>query len=107
MIRGSRLTVAQWFGLSVSVLFVIAAAGLIAGIVALGRLTERVRLLADRIDPAAIAALQFLDRARRRGDGRARPAAPAATMRSWTRIDAPAERSRVRWRTCAGSSRTH
>ena len=59
MIRGSRLTVAQWFGLSVSVLFVIAAAGLIAGIVALGRLTDARELLADRIDPAAIAALQF------------------------------------------------
>jgi signal transduction histidine kinase len=54
-----RLTVTQVFGLIVGLLLVVAALGLVAGLLALGRLDDRRELLADRIDPAAAAALRL------------------------------------------------
>jgi signal transduction histidine kinase len=52
-------TVAQWFGLTVGVLVVVAVAGVVAGLVALSRLTDARERLADRLDPAATATLQL------------------------------------------------
>jgi signal transduction histidine kinase len=57
--RPKRFTVTQWFGLVVGVLLIIAALGLLAGLLALGRLTDRRELLADRLDPANTAALRL------------------------------------------------
>ena len=54
-----RLTVTQWFGLIVGLLLVVAALGLLSGLLALGRLSERRNLLADRIDPSNVAALRL------------------------------------------------
>jgi signal transduction histidine kinase len=54
-----RLTVTQWFALIVGLLLVVAAAGLVAGLLALGRLSDRRDLLADRIDPSNVAALRL------------------------------------------------
>jgi signal transduction histidine kinase len=51
------LTVAQWFAATVGLLVVVAVAGLVAGLLALSRLTDARELLADRLDPAALAAL--------------------------------------------------
>jgi len=54
-----RLTVTQWFALVVGVLALVAAAGLLAGLLALARLSDRRQLLVDRIDPANVAALRL------------------------------------------------
>jgi signal transduction histidine kinase len=54
-----RLTVTQGFGLIVGLLMVVAVAGLVVGLLGLARLSERRDLLADRIDPAQVAALRL------------------------------------------------
>ena len=59
MIGNRRLSVTQWFGLFVGLLLVVAAGGLVAGLLALERLSDRRELLADHIDPARITVLQI------------------------------------------------
>jgi signal transduction histidine kinase len=59
--RRRRLTVTQWFALMVGVLMLVAALGLVAGVFALDRLSDRRSLLTDRIDPANIAALRLFN----------------------------------------------
>ena len=59
MIGNRRLSVTQWFGLIVGLLLVVAAAGVVAGLLALERLSDRRELLADHIDPARISVLQI------------------------------------------------
>jgi signal transduction histidine kinase len=54
-----RLSVTQWFGLVVGVLLLVAALGLLAGLLALGRLDDRRELLADGLDPANVGALRL------------------------------------------------
>jgi signal transduction histidine kinase len=54
-----RFTVTRWFALVVGGLIVVAAAGLVIGVVALSRLSDRRDLLADEIDPAVLAAERF------------------------------------------------
>ena len=53
--RLERFSVAQWFGLVVGGLVAVAAAGLVLGVVALGRLGDARALLVDQIDPALVA----------------------------------------------------
>ncbi len=55
----SRLTVAQWFALSIGILVTVALAGVIAGVVALHQLTQARVLTADRINPAIATSLQL------------------------------------------------
>ncbi len=55
----SRLTVAQWFALSIGILVAVATAGVITGVVALRQLTQERVLTADRIDPAIATSLQL------------------------------------------------
>jgi signal transduction histidine kinase len=54
-----RLGVTQWFAVIVGVLLVVAAAGAVAGLLALARLSDRRELLADRIDPANLSLLRL------------------------------------------------
>jgi len=54
-----RLTLTQVFGLIVGLLLLVGVAGLVAGLLALARLGDRRDLLADRIDPAQVAALRL------------------------------------------------
>jgi signal transduction histidine kinase len=54
-----RLGVTQIFGLIVGLLLLVAALGFAAGLFALSRLDDRRELLADRIDPANVAALRL------------------------------------------------
>ncbi len=51
-----KLRAGQWFALSVGLLVVVAVVGTIASVVALNRLTSARVAIADRLDPAAIAA---------------------------------------------------
>ena len=55
----SRLTVTQWFGLIVGLLLVVAGGGVVAGLLALERLSDRRELVADQIDPATIMSLRL------------------------------------------------
>jgi signal transduction histidine kinase len=55
----SRLRLGQWFGLSTGLLLLVALLGVAFGLVALGRLTTARQVLADRLDPAATAALRL------------------------------------------------
>lgn len=55
----SRLRLGQWFGLSTGLLLLVALLGVVIGLVALGRLTSAREVLADRLDPAATAALRL------------------------------------------------
>jgi signal transduction histidine kinase len=57
--RLSRLRLGQWFGLSTGILLVVALLGLGIGCLALNRLTDAREVLADRLDPAATAALRL------------------------------------------------
>jgi signal transduction histidine kinase len=54
--RLERFTVTGWFALVVGGLIVVAAAGLVIGVVALSRLSDARGLLADEIDPAVLSA---------------------------------------------------
>ncbi len=54
-----RLSVAQWFGLTLGLLLVVAVAGIVAGILSLHTLGEKRRLLFDRLAPATTAAQQL------------------------------------------------
>ena len=56
MIAGRRLSVAQWFGAVVGLLLLVAVVGLVAGLLALQRLTDRRVFLLDRVAPADLAA---------------------------------------------------
>jgi signal transduction histidine kinase len=55
----SRLRLGQWFGLSTGLVLVVALLGVGIGLVAITRLTTARELLADRLDPAATAALRL------------------------------------------------
>ena len=57
--RAGRLTITRWFALIVGALLVVAALGLLAGLLSLGRLSDRRELLADRVDPANVAVLRL------------------------------------------------
>ena len=51
-----RFTVTRWFALVVGGLVLVAAAGLVVGVLALARLTSARVLLVDRLDPAVVSA---------------------------------------------------
>jgi signal transduction histidine kinase len=57
--RLSRLRLGQWFGLTTGLLVLIAVAGLVLGLLALGRLGNARGLLDDRLDPAITSSLRL------------------------------------------------
>ena len=59
MKRAGRFTVTQWFAFVVGLLTLVAALGLIAGLLALARLSDRRDTLTDQLDPANVAALRL------------------------------------------------
>ena len=56
MIGGRRLSVAQWFGLIAGLLVLVTVVGLVAGLLALDRLSDRRTFLLDKVAPADLQA---------------------------------------------------